>query len=142
MKRYVVGFLFDGAGSVALIKKSKPAWQRGLLNGLGGHIEDGESPATAMSREFLEEGGVEIVPERWRYFALLKGHDKEGPVEVWCFTCTRTANLKQMTDEPVSWYNAFICFDPSVVPSLHWLVPMAMDPNSPQLVAVVDNVAR
>jgi len=138
MKRYVVGFLFDGAGNVVLIKKNRPAWQAGFLNGVGGHMEINESPGTAMSREFKEETGVEIAPDRWRLFAQLKG---EG-VEVWCFTCVRTANLRQMTDELVSWYNEAICFDPAVLPSLSWLIPMARDQSNPRLLAVVDNVAR
>ncbi len=129
-----------------LIEKKRPQWQAGLLNGVGGHIEGGddglkytgETPVQAMSREFKEETGVEIAPERWRQFALLRGED----VEVWCFTCVRNANLQQTTDERVGWYNAWVCHDPSVVPSLHWLIPMAMDPNAPKLVAIVDNVAR
>lgn len=137
-KRYVVGFLFDGAGNVVLIQKNRPQWQAGLLNGPGGKIEDGEFPAEAMRREFKEETGVDIAVDRWRLFATLRG---EG-VEVWCFTCVRNANLQQLTDERVGWYNAFICFDPSVVQSLHWLIPMAMDPGCPKLLAVVDNVAR
>ncbi len=138
MTSYVVGFLFDGHGNVVLIEKKRPRWQAGLLNGPGGHIEDGESPATAMSREFKEETGVQIDAGRWRAFALLKGPE----VEVYCFTCTRTANLQQVTDERVGWYNEAVCFDPTVVPSLMWLIPMARDPNSPELMAVVENVAR
>lgn len=138
MKRYVVGFLFDGAGSVVLIQKNRPQWQAGLLNGVGGHIEGDELPATAMRREFLEEAGVDIIEDRWRQFAFLRG---EG-VEVWCFTCVRTANLKQMTDERVAWYNEAVCFDGTCLPSLSWLIPMARDLSNPRLLAVVDNVAR
>ena len=62
MQEYVVGFLFDedarryhktGHGNVVLIEKNRPAWQAGRLNGVGGHIEIGETPDEAISREFL-----------------------------------------------------------------------------------------
>lgn len=42
MKKYVLGFMFsteDRGQKVALIKKLKPKWQAGLLNGIGGKIE-------------------------------------------------------------------------------------------------------
>ena len=40
----------------------------GKLNGLGGEVEPGESPRGAMSREFLEEAGVDINPLDWSGF--------------------------------------------------------------------------
>lgn len=58
MKRYCVGFMFDRKGNVALVRKTKPAWQAGYLNGIGGKLEDGESPANGMVREWLEETGI------------------------------------------------------------------------------------
>ena len=37
---YVVGFAFDKKReNVALIQKNRPPWQKGKLNGIGGHIE-------------------------------------------------------------------------------------------------------
>lgn len=140
MKKYVLGFLFDGAGSVVLIKKNRPAWQAGLLNGPGGHIKDGEMPKDAMVREFMEETGVDVPAEKWRFFAILNGQtDGDGEdFEVHCFTCRRTANLKQMTDEAVNWYSVNAAGDPSLVPGLSWLIPMANDMNSPRMFVVAD----
>jgi 8-oxo-dGTP diphosphatase len=43
---------------VVLIKKITPVWMTGLFNGVGGKIELGESPMTAMIREFTEETGL------------------------------------------------------------------------------------
>jgi 8-oxo-dGTP diphosphatase len=74
MMHYVCGFVFDPLAQVYLIRKLKPDWQKGLLNGIGGKIETadegGEYPAsvTAMSREFEEEAGVLIHPLRWKLF--------------------------------------------------------------------------
>lgn len=70
--RYVVGFLFsDDRKQVALIHKRRPGWQAGRLNGVGGKIESGETPAAAMHREFAEEAGVWGV--QWGQFATLAG---------------------------------------------------------------------
>jgi hypothetical protein len=35
-KRYVLGFMFDQHDNVLLVEKSKPAWQAGKYNGIGG----------------------------------------------------------------------------------------------------------
>lgn len=74
--RYVVGFVRD-QNSVLLVRKIKPDWQAGMLNGIGGKIEPGESAADAMVREFDEEVGAIIQPENWRLFAILTGGDYE-----------------------------------------------------------------
>lgn len=66
MKRYVLGFCFNQElDRVALILKDHPANQAGKLNGIGGKIENSELPHQAMTREFLEEAGVEI--EKWNH---------------------------------------------------------------------------
>ena len=49
MMKYVAGFLFSNDYKyVALIKKEKPAWQKGKLNAIGGKIELGESELNAQ----------------------------------------------------------------------------------------------
>ncbi len=64
MQEYVCGFMFSpDKKQVALIRKTKPEWQKDLLNGIGGKIESGESPHEAMVREFYEESGNTYV---WR----------------------------------------------------------------------------
>ena len=58
-KIMVLGFLFSTkATHVALIRKQKPVWQKGYLNGIGGKIEENETPHNAMIREFQEETGM------------------------------------------------------------------------------------
>ena len=45
MTEYVCGFAFDNTKQyVTLIEKKRPNWQAGYLNGVGGHIEEGEVP--------------------------------------------------------------------------------------------------
>ena len=65
-KSMVLGFLFSEKETrVALIQKQKPEWQKGYLNGIGGKVEQGESPYYAMGREFCEETG--LLFEEWSH---------------------------------------------------------------------------
>lgn len=74
MKRYVLGFMFSEDGTqVALIKKTKPEWQAGKLNGIGGKIEEKEAMHEAMIREFEEETGLRHL--EWKQFGEMYGSD-------------------------------------------------------------------
>ena len=78
-QKYVVGFMFDESMSnVALIRKNKPAWQAGLLNGLGGKVEDGERPIYSMCREFHEESGCKTWEDEWVNFCSMSGVNNDG----------------------------------------------------------------
>lgn len=123
--RYVAGFLICGE-RVLLIRKSRPEWQRGRLNGIGGHIETGESPAEAMRREFREEAGLDI--DDWEHFATVRG-DWWG--EVWFFRLevpsevffsiktglVDEGNLERRHLNEAQAYGA--------LPNLSWLLPLA-----------------
>lgn len=134
---YVVGFLvrdgFDDLDEafergVCLIRKNKPEWQRGLRNGVGGKIEDGEDAIWAMRREFQEETGA-LVAE-WRQFADLElargGH-------VYCFIseCGADVDIATTTDEPVAWYDLddVLRGEIDMPENVPWLLKMALDPN-------------
>jgi 8-oxo-dGTP diphosphatase len=66
--------MFDVATQrVLLIRKRRPAWQAGKLNGVGGKIEAAESPIQALVREVREEAALDTVPEQWRYFGVMDG---------------------------------------------------------------------
>jgi len=81
MKRYVLGFVFDMKDRVLLVEKNRPDWQVGFLNGLGGHVEHGESPLQAMAREGGEETAGKLARTEWKPYGRLRGPD----FEVWLF---------------------------------------------------------
>ena len=118
-KLYVVGFLFNNSGKVALIQKNRPEWQRGKLNGIGRHIESGETPYQAMCREFNEEAGDYI--EKWEQYCSVEY--PEAIIHFFRLFGDYTAETK--TDEMVSWYP--IANLPDItIPNLYWLIPLAL----------------
>jgi len=135
--RYVVGFLLvEGMPSVLLIRKKRPQWQAGRLNGPGGKVEPGETFLDAMRREFEEEIGVRV--ERWEHFVTLRGEEKAGqPYEVAFFRGSVTLggahyiidDARQYEEQP-EWVRT----DPlpsDVLPNLRFLIPMARYPHRP-----------
>ena len=125
-KKYSVGFAFDEQGkNVVLIKKNRPQWQRGLLNGVGGHIEKNEGPHAAQAREFKEETGVETYDSNWALFAILSGED----YELNCFSIftNEIFYVKTTTDEDIRIYPVSDLRILATIPNLQWLIPAALD---------------
>ena len=120
---YCAGFLFDNdLEFVVLIRKEKPAWQRGKLNGVGGKIEEGETPAEAMRREFLEETGMDI--KSWEQYVTLTG---EGfTVHFFHAHTDNPWAVKSTTDEAVAVFELEHLTCLQTIPNLQWLIPMAM----------------
>jgi len=55
------------SGHALLIRKNRPEWMAGKLNGLGGHIEQTDRLLVdAMVREFAEESRIQTDPAAWR----------------------------------------------------------------------------
>src|SRR5262245_36563234 len=87
MTEYCLGLAFttDYAKSerVLLIRKTKPEWQAGKLNGIGGKIEPTDLTAhRAMAREFKEETDLDSEAAAWTRFAILEFPE----ARVHCFT--------------------------------------------------------
>ena len=129
MTEMVLGFYFERFQDewlVWLIRKNRPTWQRGKLNGIGGHVEPDESPLRAMRREFREEAGLDI--DNWVHAITLNGpgwrvhifrvfHWGYGP-----------AHPSTQTDETVSFYQTGAMFPRTLaIPNLEWIVPLLLD---------------
>ena len=124
MKSYVLGFLFsESLQYVALIRKNRPEWQQGKLNGIGGHIELGEDPHTAMGREFGEEAAHPVTD--WTCFGRLRG---EGWMvflfhSIWHESTPMPSNSSD--EGEVNPY--FIPNLRTTLPNLRYLIPMALN---------------
>lgn len=136
-KEYCLGFVFTtmDRSHVVLIRKNKPEWQHGLLNGLGGCIEWKDADAhEAMSREYREEAGVWTHDGHWDRFAelILANGDR-----VHCFAGLDGRPPQTLTDEKVEIHEVWKILrgDESIVYNLKWLLPLALDPNMPTITA-------
>jgi 8-oxo-dGTP diphosphatase len=120
---YVLALLFtpDG-GRVALMHKTRPAWQAGRVNALGGKLAAGESPAAGARREVREEAGVDVAD--WEEFLVwddpvyrlhaLRAFD--GAAEH-VFTAEDQVVFLAPTD----------ALPPNIIDNLRWLIPLALD---------------
>lgn len=129
-KQYVVGFMFSAdLKRVALIRKKRPKWQEGLLNGIGGKRKEGEHPHDSMCREFEEETGLDTNIDEWRSYHKMKGVDSHGD----CFEVDALCaigdidSLVSKTDEKVvvEYVNTIHPNRADTVDNLCWLVAIA-----------------
>ncbi len=131
---YVLGLLLSrDKTKVLLIRKNRPAWQCGMLNGIGGHVETTDAgPRAAMSREFKEETG--IVGIVWTPLATIYNTQHQGKVDCF-FAYGDIAMARSTTDEMV------MSFDIDKLPAntihnIRWLISMALysNPSTPYII--------
>lgn len=121
---YVVGFAFDeNEKNVILVRKQRPEWQKGALNGPGGHIEDGESMLVAMAREFKEEVGIETNPYVWRHKVTIQGNGWRVYFLSLKLTDKVFYSARSVTDELVTFVNMNELFKFTMIQNLRWLIP-------------------
>jgi len=129
MKSYACGFLFSPDRSrVLLIRKRRPAWQAGKLNGIGGKLEPGESPLDAMRREFREEADLDI--RGWQEILTLTGADDAGTGVGWRGHFFRAFGpvdeAHTITDETLE-IHPVASLPRDTIPNLHWMIPLMLD---------------
>lgn len=134
MQKYVLGFMFDELKEkVVLIRKSKPKWQEGFYNGVGGKVEDIDtSYEHAMVREFKEETGVTTYEYEWNKLLTM---EEDGTFSVDVFYCfsDKWNKVKTMETEKVE------CFDveyhwqylrENTLSNVPWLIMACLDMDS------------
>lgn len=134
MMRYVVGFMFsEDRSAVALIRKCKPEWQHGKLNGIGGKIEPNEDAVQAMVREFKEETGADTEPGEWKHFAEAIGvNNGDEAEEFHCDFFASVGSLQRLRSaeyEQVELWQIGLMHLPSAssVENVAWLLRLALD---------------
>jgi 8-oxo-dGTP pyrophosphatase MutT (NUDIX family) len=134
MIEYVLGFMFAGDSNqdVVLIRKLRPNWMRGKLNGVGGHIEPfDQSPEDAMVREFYEETGISTNVGSWQYFGLMM--DAGSHVQIYVSSLGRTGykaatiidKHNNTVDEQCHLFDTRRLDYSECVSNLEWLIPLA-----------------
>jgi 8-oxo-dGTP diphosphatase len=137
MQHYACGFLFSTDRTrVVLIRKRRPAWQAGRLNGVGGKLEPGETPLQAMTREFFEEAGVTI--SSWQQILRLSGIDWVGHF----FRAFGDVDaVRAMTDEAIE-IHPTRPLPPDTIPNLQWMIPLLLDDDVAGSTYVVDVISQ
>ena len=108
------------------IRKNRPHYLKGLLNGVEGHIEPGEDPVEAMRRELKEETGQDISEKRWSLGVVLD-YEEEG-YKIWVFRSSTTEDkLQQLTDEKVLWLSSTEMEHENFAPNVRWLLVLLRD---------------
>ena len=126
MKKYVTGFLFSkDATHVVLIQKRRPAWQQGLLNGVGGKIENDELSCGAMVREFYEETGVLVTQDQWTCYAKIY-RPNYYELDVYYAYSDLAYEAKSVEEEEVYLVKRDE-IPANIIPNLRWLIPLALD---------------
>jgi len=123
----VLGFVFSPQHQyVLLIRKSRPAWQRGRYNGVGGKIKLGESPVDAMVRECEEETGLQIPASRWGHRITMLN----APGTVYIFVAREShGKLREVLGtrrEPAGLFPTG-GLPAACLSNLRWLIPLLAD---------------
>jgi 8-oxo-dGTP diphosphatase len=143
MKQYVLGFMFDTKGEwVGLIKKAKPEWQKGRLNGIGGKVEPTDADLnSAMIREFEEETGVRH--EDWTYLGNIEER-KVWDIHMFSAVSDKVFNIQTKEVEEVFTFSVkdILTADSKLaISNLPWMICFARDkmfnPRGPSRIQVI-----
>lgn len=128
MDKYVAGLMFNSDRTkVALIRKTRPDWQKGFLNGIGGKIDGEEHSFDAMTREFEEETGYKTYWYDWWPLVTLKDINNQWVVEFYCSAKDILSELKTMTDEKIEIIDVANIDNEKVLSNIPWLIKMCFD---------------
>ena len=120
---YVLALLFTADGrEIVLVRKTRPAWQAGRVNALGGKIHEGESVWDAARREVREEAGLDV--ERWEEFLVWR--DPEYRLRVVRAFDDAARRARTAEDQEV-FLSRVSALPANVIDNLRWLIPLALD---------------
>lgn len=119
----MLALLFTADGrEVVLVRKTRPAWQAGRVNALGGKVHRHETPVDAARREVCEEAGIDV--QGWEEF--LTWDDAEYRLHA--VRAFDGAARRARTAEDQEVFLARVdTLPPNVIDNLRWIIPLALD---------------
>ncbi len=120
---YVLSLLFTpDRRHVVLVQKTRPSWQAGRVNALGGKLSPGESPLAAARRETREEAGVDVAA--WEEFLVWE--DVQYRMHA-CRAFDAAAERAYTAEDQTVFLADALALPANVIDNLRWLVPLALD---------------
>ena len=127
---YTLCFLYRDDEILMLLRNKAP--NAGLWNGVGGHIENGESPHAGCLREVQEETGYCL--DKAKFCGVLTWHGYEVPAGgLYIFTARAPQFEPIQTNEgKLAWKSRDFLFNsPEVVNNIHHFGPYIFDDHFP-----------
>lgn len=123
----VLIFPVNETGQILLLEgaKDKKIWA-GLWNGLGGHVEQGESLLSAANRELLEESG--LVADKLIFCGQVLVDTNQSPgIIFFVFKAKQLQGELEASEEgKLSWYSLQAALKLNLVEDLYTLLPLVM----------------
>lgn len=126
MKEFSLGFIFNATGDrVLLVHKQKPEWQAGKINGIGGKLEEGETPEECIARETFEEARLTIPSQAWIFLGLKS--ETSATIHIFMTIYEGDTSDAQKGDyEEVEWFPTDNLPE-NCIPNLWWMIPFAQE---------------
>ena len=123
MFEYVLALLFTAdRHEIVLLERTRPAWQQGRVNALGGKLRPAERAEEGARREVREEAGVDVAA----WDPVLVWRDAQYTMHV--VRAFDDAALRAHTAEDQRVFRAPVNeLPPNVIDNLRWIVPLALD---------------
>ena len=131
LARFVLCFLQRDRHVLMLLRSNPP--NRGLWNGIGGHIEPGETPRAACLREVQEEAGYQLGTVRFAGVLTWSGFEiSDGGL--YLFTAQAPPGpFRACTEGRLAWVpRRWVWTAPAVVSNLHHVAPAVLGGARPR----------
>jgi|GEM_PF-274684 len=127
---FTLCFLLDGDDVLMLHRKFPP--NQGLWNGVGGHIEPGETARQAVIREVAEEAGYRITDPQFAGLLTWDGFEIP-PGGIAIFTAPAPhRNFVGNHEGELAWVSRdWACTAPEVVDNIHVFLPLVLAGGAP-----------
>lgn len=129
--RYTLCFVINNGQILMLLREKEP--NQGLWNGLGGHIEAGETPLEACRREVSEECGLRLT--QFHFGGILSWQSWDFPPGgIYLFTAqTQDRTVQASHEGSVQWFPVeWVLSSQVVVENIHHFLPSLLAGAAPQ----------